>query len=131
MAGIINLLLAGRPAQTVLVSVTGNGSGAFGFQNGGFGSITPPGFAVSGFSLQEIDSAGALGTDFAVSVLNTYSGGQNGLFSTIIVFDQSNSIRTFSSTTATFTAVTARWSWGTGSSPVWTAGGVSRNASFI
>jgi hypothetical protein len=93
----------------------------------GVGTTTPAVYLYKGFLLIEM-YATPTGVDFHVR-FSGYAGAQNDLFTTITVKDQSNNDRVFTAASAT-TYGSGIWTWGTGASPVWTAGGVSRTATF-
>lgn len=131
MSGILNMLFASENAgQNVLVTVVGpGGSGFFGYINGIQGSLTPSGFTISGTPPQLLGSDAATTYDFGLNVSG--NPGKLGLFASITVFNQAGNPVTFLASASTYVGGgTSTWRWGTGSSSVWTAGGVNRNCTF-
>lgn len=71
------------------------------------------------------------GADFALQASASYSGNQTSGFNQVWVYNQSGIlVATYTSASASYNAGSQNWSWGTGSSPVWTGTGIIRNLFF-
>lgn len=131
MSGFLGILSAGRAAVTVSVGVGDFGVGsAFGYNRAGTGTITP---ANAKFYGKEIMSLGSnVARDFT---FNLPASGVRGLFDRIEVQDTAGNTDVYLQVDATFVAssgtidgvLTDSWSWGTGSSPSWTASSLARS----
>lgn len=129
--GIQQMLLGGQLTNSTVVTTGSPGAGTFGYNNGGYGSVT------NVLNLPVSNNSNAVrtvntqpGMDFFIQTDGSYTLGQNGAFSTVTVLDSSNTLRNFTAASATYSAVTTSWTWGTGLSPVWNASALSRTLSL-
>lgn len=128
----IQQMLLGAGASGAIITVATSVSHYGYHPNGtGLGSINPSPY---GFQLAPIDGAteidSALAYDFFIQADGAYAGGQFGAFNSVLVQNDAGSIITFLPGSATYSAALKTWTWGTGSSPIWTATSVGVNRSF-
>jgi hypothetical protein len=125
MSGQQILLAVGSPSALASITV-GTGGATYGYNSGNFGSftgsLTLPGNGGL-FSFAVVEST--TGLDFEVvtsTAWSTNSGTQFNGFTSILVQDDTGTIRTYTAASATYTTPgnLGAWAWGTGSSPVWT-----------
>lgn len=119
MTGMLNAVVGANNAISVSVTV-GNSATQYGFNSVAvIGAASPGTFKGNTFRVIASDSS----YDFAIEILGT--GLAQSLFRRVIVESTAGTIRAFDSSAATFSATSgpdkSTWTWGTGSSKVWTS----------
>jgi hypothetical protein len=120
LVGVQQILLAGGGVITYNVSVTFSSGSTYGYVSGSLGSVSPSPIATPlGSNTITVAETGST-VDFVIDSA-TVPASQTSLFTGLYVQDSTGTIRNYTSASATYGSGT--WSWGTGSSPAWTAAG--------
>ena len=130
--------ISSNNSGTIVVTTAAPGGSTFGASNGVvqgssvFGTISnPQNLSPGGSIIGQFDSSP--GVDFELLTDSGVAAGQ-GAFTQLVVDLDAGGTRTLTSASATYSFGGANrknsWKWGTGSSPVWTSGGHTRNVAM-